>query len=79
MKRLLVLGFYNRSNLGDEMFKEVIPLLVPDFNCDFISTDDFNTDINTYDAVICGGGDIFNVYFMAKLEQILKGFKGPVI
>jgi polysaccharide pyruvyl transferase WcaK-like protein len=71
MKRLLVLGFYDRHNLGDDMFKETIPLLVPDFKCDFISTDDFNSDTNIYDGIICGGGDIFNEYFMSKIKTIL--------
>ncbi|MDD1443927.1 polysaccharide pyruvyl transferase family protein [Dolichospermum sp. ST_sed3] len=71
MNRLLVLGFYDKKNLGDEMFKETIPLLFPDFNCEFIATDNFNGNIDHYDSVICGGGDIFNEYFMSKIKNIL--------
>lgn len=71
MKRLLVLGFYGKENMGDEMFQETLPLLVPDFNCDFISTDDFKGSTDSYYAIICGAGDIFNEYFMSKIEQIL--------
>ena len=78
MKPILVLGFYNRANLGDEMFKETIPLLLPDCHCDFISTDDFRDPLDKYDGVICGGGDIFNHYFMTKIEKILSGYTGPV-
>jgi len=68
MRRLLVLGFYGKGNLGDEMFKETIP--------------DFKGDLSEYDAIICGGGDIYNEYFMKKIEQILtrlpNGFQKPV-
>jgi hypothetical protein len=82
MRRLLVLGFYGKGNLGDEMFKETIPLLFPDFICIFISTDDFKGDLSEYDAIVCGGGDIYNEYFMKKIEQILtrspNGFQKPV-
>ena len=60
------------------MFKEVIPLLVPDYYCDFVCTDDFRGDVSVYDAILCGGGDIVNRYFFSKLERILKGFVGPV-
>lgn len=82
MKRLLVLGFYDKGNLGDEMFQETLPLLVPDFNCYFSATDDFKGVVDEYDAVICGAGDIFNEYFMSKIEQILMTsrnvYKKPV-
>ena len=33
--KVLVLGFYDKSNLGDELFKEVIPDLLKSFECDF--------------------------------------------
>ena len=76
MRRLLVLGYYDKRNLGDQMFQETLPLLVPDFTCDFISTDDFKGNINQYDGVICGAGDIFNEYFMSKIEHILMKSSG---
>src|SRR4051794_673627 len=82
MRRLLILGFYNKGNLGDDMFKETVPLILPDFICDFVSTDDFKGNINEYDGIICGPGDIFNQYFMKKIEEILMsichGYKKPV-
>lgn len=81
MKQLLVLGFYDKGNLGDDMFQETIPLLVPDFKTTFILPDRFLSnkwDINKWDAVICGGGDILNEYFFSNIAKILKNFKGPV-
>ncbi len=32
MSTILVLGFYNKGNIGDEMFKETLPFLLPDYN-----------------------------------------------
>ena len=66
MGRLLILGFYDRANLGDEMFKETIPLLVPDWVCTFVATDDYVDDGTQWDGIICGGGDIFNDYSSAS-------------
>ena len=76
--RLLILGYYDRSNLGDEAFKEVIPLFFQGFDLNFISIDDFNGDIYKYDGIICGGGDIINNYFYRKLSKILKGYNKNV-
>jgi polysaccharide pyruvyl transferase WcaK-like protein len=79
MKRLLVLGFYDRGNLGDEMFRETLPLLVPDFNCTFIPTDCCEELIDSYDGIICGAGDIFNEYFMTTIEKIIENVsKKPI-
>lgn len=73
--KLLILGFYNRNNLGDEMFKETIPLLFPNCECDFWCTDDFNIDINKYDGIVCGGGDIVNDYFHNTITEHIKYYK----
>lgn len=75
--KILVLGYYNRSNLGDEMFKQSIPYFFPKSKLDFVCTDDydFNINVQNYDAIICGGGDIINDYFYKKLIKITNGFK----
>lgn len=78
MGRLLILGFYDRANLGDEMFKETIPLLVPDWVCTFVATDDYVDDGTQWDGIICGGGDIFNDYFLTKIERITSKVSCPV-
>lgn len=70
---LLVLGFYNRHNLGDDTFKECIPLLFPGCTCTFVCTDDFNGTLDNYDGVICGGGDIINEYFHRAIKSSLLG------
>jgi hypothetical protein len=77
MKQVLILGFYDRANLGDDMFKEIFPNLLPDFKPIFLSIDDFTGNLTPYSAVVCGGGDIYNEYFLEKL-RLLRGASVPV-
>lgn len=69
----LVLGYYDRVNLGDEAYKIAFPKMFENasqlvFKC----TDDVpdTMDISVYDAVLCGGGDIINSYFMEKIKSL---------
>lgn len=78
MAKILVLGYYDRHNLGDEMFKIAISKIFEKMVCHFISTDDFNGNNNDYDYIICGGGDIINNYFHDKIKNIIKGFEGNI-
>lgn len=80
--RIIVLGFYNRDNLGDESYKYAFRTIFKsdDVNVklQFFCTDDIeNIPIKT-DIVICGGGDIINPYFMDKIHKIVKNFYGPI-
>jgi hypothetical protein len=75
---ILILGYYNRSNLGDEMFKISIPKLFKNSRVSFECVDDFKKTTDIYDAIICGGGDIINDYFYKKINNIVKNFEGPV-
>lgn len=78
---ILVLGFYDRGNMGDEQYKVTIPLCFPrDVRFDFVSVDDANKlDHNSsYDCILCGGGDIINPYFMEKVKIIIGDYKGRV-
>ena len=72
---ILVLGFYKRFNLGDDMFRDVLPKLLPDFECIFECIDDLNpNDIITkgYRAIIIGCGDVINDYFLDRIIPQLK-------
>ena len=73
---LLVLGYYDRGNLGDEMFKLTMPTLFPNSKLTFVCTDDFDGKYNKYDGIVCGGGDIVNDYFNHKINKLLLGYKG---
>ena len=75
----LVLGYYDRFNVGDEQYKTTIPLFFgAAFDFEFVCIDDARgVDLSRYELVICGGGDIINPYFMNKVEALLAKYTGP--
>lgn len=81
-KNILVLGFYDRDNTGDELFKDAFRFLLGDTaSLTFACTDDVTVVPEGTDVVIVGGGDVINDYFMAKVTSILDAspvFKGEV-
>jgi exopolysaccharide biosynthesis predicted pyruvyltransferase EpsI len=83
IKRILVIGFYNRGNLGDEAFKPAFQKLlasVHNHTAAFICVDDLHVcSANDYDVIIIGGGDIFNSYFMPRIEKFTAKFKGLLL
>ena len=78
---ILVLGFYDRRNIGDEAYKIAFSLLFNDSDivCYKCIDDVYNTEIpSSVHTVILGGGDIINEYFMSKVCNYLKHFTGRV-
>ncbi len=73
--KVLVLGWYNRHNLGDDCFADAFRQLFA--NCSVACTDDLTAIPSDVDVVVCGGGDIVNPYFMTKIERLLYDYKGP--
>jgi len=78
---VIILGFYGRNNLGDDMFTQVLPELLFDFQCTFRNTDDLspNEDFSKYVAMIIGCGEVIDSYFLEKLVSIISNFSGSVI
>lgn len=76
--KTLVLGFYDRHNLGDEQYKETISLIYP--NCTFQCMDDATVIPDDITYLVIGGGDVINEYFMSKLKRLLleTSFQGLV-
>jgi hypothetical protein len=75
------MGYYDRCNIGDEIYKEVIPKLLVNCNIVCVSIDDLLSlcnPIQYYDIVFIGGGDLVNDYFMNKMQQLLKTYTGRV-
>lgn len=76
---VLVLGFYDRANLGDEIYKEAFRRIVP--GARFVCTDDISQldskALKAFDFVVCGGGDIVNSYFMKKIKMLIKPLRMP--
>ena len=76
-KRVLVLGYYEHCNIGDECFRVALSNLAPSgYNFIFRSIDDpvinWDTDTLNYDAVIVAGGDLINSYFMERVKPALR-------
>lgn len=77
--KVIVLGFYNRKNIGDDSYKDSFKILLGSkFNLEFYCMDDICEIPVDTSIVVCGGGDIINDYFMKKARHILQGFTGPV-
>jgi hypothetical protein len=74
----LLIGFYDRHNIGDDTYKHVLPKLLPCYNITTISCDDAHKIDDNVDIVLIGGGDLVNDYFMNKVQQLLKLFTGRV-
>ena len=55
--KILVYGFYDQGNLGDELFKNCFTLLFPEFELDFSSTIPSNSE-SDYNALWIGGGGL---------------------
>lgn len=75
---ILVLGYYDRANTGDEMYKVIFPYLFPVKNMIFACTDDMKCVPKDVDVIICGGGEIINSYFMKKINALIHDFHGQV-
>lgn len=75
--KFLVLGFYDRHNLGDEIYKIVFKKYFP-YNLTFLCIDDLTGDleINKFDGIMLGGGDLINTYFVDKYKTIVSEYKG---
>jgi hypothetical protein len=79
----LVLGYYNKQNLGDEQYRLSIPIFLTKsgFAGDVTFANPYNiTEIPaSTKLVVCGGGDIINDWFLTKITNLISKFEGPVI
>jgi len=80
--KVLILGYYYRNNIGDDIFAYVFQNYFNKYwpNIDLVieNTDDI-TEI-TYDTnlVICGGGDIINDYFLSNINTLINNKNIPI-
>jgi polysaccharide pyruvyl transferase WcaK-like protein len=81
LENIIVLGFYNRKNIGDDSYEASITSCFKRYinnNILFYCMDDIDEIPAGTDIVLCGGGDIINDYFMKKAQVLLKSFTGRV-
>ena len=79
--RVLVVGFYDRYNAGDEQYKTTIKEMLTGpgvADVSFVCSDDLETVPSDTDVLVCGGGEIVNEYFMSKIADVTRSFYGKM-
>jgi len=80
MAKALVLGFFDRGNYGDELYKQIYTTYLSQSSVQFtfVCIDDLTTISDDYDLLVLAGGDLVNHHFFNRLKQagIVK-FRGP--
>jgi polysaccharide pyruvyl transferase WcaK-like protein len=77
VEKYLVLGYFNRGNLGDESYMVAYKHLFPNVQLVFSSIDDTESIPEDISLVLIAGGDIVNPYFIPKIKQTLRNWGGP--
>ena len=77
---ILILGYYDRHNIGDDYYKTMFSHILHKHKLTIINTDDIDKVPKKTDLIICGGGDMMNSYFIDNVNKIVKNsnYKGPV-
>jgi len=80
---ILVIGYYHRCNLGDDVFEYVFSKFFEQCpykgaTVNILNIDDVIRIPNETSMVIFGGGDLINDYFMKKLWKLIDGVKCPI-
>lgn len=75
---ILVIGYYERHNFGDDSFVRVLGkyLTAPHVVTTFCNVEDATTDmVKKADLIVLGGGDLLQKYFVKRLEQLVLPHK----
>ena len=80
---ILVLGYYDKSNLGDEQYKTSLLNLLRKNGVrgtvEFVNPHMISEIPPDTSLVICGGGNIIDSWFWSKIKTLILGYRGPVI
>src|SRR5207253_6572608 len=84
--KILILGFYNRQNFGDDCYYNLfIPLIEQiiqePYELQMMCVDDCQQIPNDINLLILGGGEILNQYFISKIAKLIdnSSFQGKVL
>jgi polysaccharide pyruvyl transferase WcaK-like protein len=75
--RILVIGFYNCKNIGDDLFEELLPPLLQKWG-HFVKCQGPNVHFNAkeWDCILFGGGDTLNAFFVEPVSETLRSQLG---
>src|SRR5271170_5271607 len=79
---ILVLGFFDRQNLGDDTYKFIFNNIVKSPNkLLVVSVDDCTNIAKDTNLVVIGGGEILNNYFIDKILSLINQstYSGKII
>ncbi len=79
--KVTVLGYYGHSNLGDDLFQHVLSSWFDsyDIQIDYSFVDPNRLkSLPPADVVLVAAGDLATDYFMLKIKELTKDFKGPI-
>lgn len=80
--KIIVLGYYGKSNYGDECFKQVFLKYLSspfDFVFDFVNPENPLPNIGPdVRCVVVGGGDLINSYFLDRLKPFFDTCPCPI-
>lgn len=78
MKHVVILGYYGKKNLGDDLFEVAFKAIfdrMPDVEATLVPPNKIDRLSPDTDALICGGGDIVTDYFMDKIISLKKKYQ----
>ena len=87
MKEIVIIGYYDHLNVGDEQYKDTFIYLIKyilgikDYGISFIDCDkliNYANKINDNDIILAGGGDILNDYFIDTIIKVFNGRKNTL-
>jgi len=77
---ILIIGYYFKNNLGDDLFIDAFKKILPNFTLTFKNSDKIKDIINfnIYDSIIFGGGDLINDYFYNIIKNVRSVYDKPI-
>ena len=71
---ILIFGYFDQGNYGDELFKNAFGKIFAKSNLYFENLDFVKEIPNNLDLIIFGGGDLINDYFLTKFQKFFQKF-----
>jgi len=75
--KLLICGFYDHCNFGDDCFVRAFRQILPGHELHFVDLATVDKEnLSEYHAVVVGGGDLINDFYGLKYSTTLKDYNG---